>query len=93
MMAMKDAEENLYVEATTAENLGSTSIQKMTAVMSHPHLHQKDHHLSSFQVFLWNLQQGRGARVVTMPRAGGAVLLRTRVMKVRVTVMGHWMEG
>ena len=56
-MVMKDAGENLYVEATTAGNLESTSIQRMTAVMNHPHLQQKDHHLSSFQVFLWSLLQ------------------------------------
>merc|ERR1712181_208510 len=91
-MAMKGAGENLCVEATTAENLESTSIPKMTAVMNHPHSRQKDHHLSSFQALLWSLLQGRGARVVTMPPADGAVHLRTRVMRERVTVMELWME-
>lgn len=93
MMVMKDAGENLYVEATTAGNLESTSIQRMTAVMNHPHLQQKDPHPSLFQVFLWSLLQGRGVQVVTMPRAGGAVLPRTHVKRERVTVMEHWMEG
>lgn len=92
-MDMKDAGENLCAGAITAENLENTSIQRMIAVMNHPHLQQNDHHRSSFQVLLWSPLQGRGARDVTMPRAGGAVLLRTRVMRERVTVMEHWMVG
>jgi len=87
MTVMRDVRENLYAVVTTAESSDSTTIQKMTAVMNHPPFQRRDLHLSSFQEFLLSLLQARDVRVVTMPLAGDAALLRILAMKEKVTVM------
>merc|ERR1719154_521261 len=82
MMATQAVRETWYAALTTASSLGPTTTRRMTAARGP----------WSNLPYPWSLLQVRDV-LVGITTAGGAVLLRPPVTRVRVTVMGPEMAA
>ena len=91
MMAILVVKKNLCVGATIANSLVLSTTKRMIVVRNHPSLLLCQILYQVLALPWLSHLQGRGAVVVTT-KAGGAVHLRTLVMRERGIVMGLAME-